>query len=127
MSHAVTMVTAANVAQLLRQHGCPRSFAALKVDIDSLDLQVIDAVLRAGFLPAVVMAEINQDVPPPWSFYVTATPGVRSGEGFYGTSLQPLYDLLTRSGFALVQLKSSNSEHNAWFVHEGRACRVCRA
>lgn len=123
VTHEIQFVNATNIASLLNRHETPRGLAALKVDIDSLDLPVLQAILEAGYTPAVLMAEINPDVPPPFSFYVSATPGLRDFEGFYGTSLQALYDLLRRHDFALVQIENQGQEHNAWFVHRSHLAR----
>ena len=63
--HAIALVSPQNVAGLLRDHRTPKKLAALKVDIDSIDLPVLEAILEAGYRPMVIMVEINPDVPPP--------------------------------------------------------------
>ena len=57
--------TPSNVAEVLRSHGTPRHFDALNVDVDGDELPLIEAILAAGFSPAVVALTINPDVPPP--------------------------------------------------------------
>ena len=61
-------VTPQDVAPRLAALGTPRSPDSLKLDIDSFDLDVLSAVLNAGFRPKVVMVEINPDYPPPIVF-----------------------------------------------------------
>ena len=117
--HAIALVSPQNVAGLLRDHRTPKKLAALKVDIDSIDLPVLEAILEAGYRPMVIMVEINPDVPPPWHFHVTSSPGWIDRSGFYGASLQAAFSLLDARGFALVKLENGHgaAEHNAWFVH----------
>ena len=61
-------VRGATVAELAA-HGIPRdTLDLLKVDIDSADLSVTRAVLRGGFRPRLIYAELNQHVPMPIEF-----------------------------------------------------------
>ena len=62
-------VRGATVAERLAAHGIPRdTLDLLKVDIDSADLSVTRAVLRGGFRPRLIYAELNQHVPMPIEF-----------------------------------------------------------
>jgi hypothetical protein len=58
----------------------------LKIDIDSIDLPVVCAILAGGFRPTLIMAEYNQWTPPPIEF---AALELRRGEEF--TGLVPSY------------------------------------
>lgn len=126
----IEMVNSTTIAQRLSSEAVPKSLAALKIDIDSLDLPVAKAILDAGFAPKVLMLEINPDIPPPFSFHVTRfrKGNSRLGYGFYGASAQAVYDLASGHGYALLGFENAehHAEHNAWFVRREYLGKVRR-
>src|SRR5215471_10420195 len=60
-------LTPANIAEVLRDEGCPSAPILLKVDIDSFDGPLLEAAL-ASFEPDVIHIEVNPDFPPPLKF-----------------------------------------------------------
>jgi hypothetical protein len=119
-----------SIGQRLHDLGAPQELDALKVDIDSIDYPVMQAILESGMRPAVLMMEINQNIPPPFSYYLDMVPGFEQTWAFvvnsgYGVSAQAAWELCDAHGYALVDLELSNRlyecsacEHNMWFVRK---------
>src|SRR5215207_3388388 len=102
------LVTPANVVPLLRAEGIPTDFGVLSLDIDSYDYWVLDAALRS-FRPRVVVAEINEKIPPPVRFRVSYDPDFRLQHHFFGYSIASLEDLCARHSYALIALEYNNA------------------
>ena len=102
------LVTPANVASLLKEHGVPREFGVLSLDIDSYDYWVLDAILKE-FRPRIVVTEINEKIPPPVRFVVSYDPHFRLQHHFFGYSIASLEDLCARHGYALITLEYNNA------------------
>ncbi|HEX2092276.1 MAG TPA: hypothetical protein VHG28_07725 [Longimicrobiaceae bacterium] len=112
-------VTPGNAAALLAEHGVPREFTVLNLDLDSYDLAVAGAVL-AAFRPLVVDMEVNEKIPPPVRFALRYTPDFRWDEGHcYGCSLSAAADVLGAAGYRLEGLEYNN----AFFVRADLAKR----
>jgi len=79
-------VESRTIAAELQARKVSPHFALLKIDIDSIDLPVVCAILAGGFRPTLIMAEYNQWTPPPIEF---AALELRRGEEF--TGLVPSY------------------------------------
>ena len=102
------LVTPANVVGLLREHAVPEDFGVLSLDIDSYDYWVLDAVLES-FRPRVVIAEINEKIPPPVRFVVGYDPDFRLQHHFFGYSIASLEELCARHDYALLALEYNNA------------------
>ncbi|HEX6183856.1 MAG TPA: hypothetical protein VFZ44_08110 [Pyrinomonadaceae bacterium] len=102
------IVTPANVVGLLREHGVPRDFGVLSLDIDSYDYWVLDAVLES-FRPRVVVTEINEKIPPPVRFVVNYDPDFSLQHHFFGYSIASLAELCARHDYALLALEYNNA------------------
>jgi hypothetical protein len=102
------LVTPANVVGLLREHGVPRDFGVLSLDIDSYDYWVLDAVLES-FRPRVVVTEINEKIPPPVRFVVNYDPDFSLQHHFFGYSIASLAELCARHDYALLALEYNNA------------------
>ena len=114
----------------LRSRGVPHAPLLLKVDIDSIDLPVLDAVLD-HFRPHLIWAEVNYAIQLPIFFAAlearASQPGPRPtyGKGLLwrfahcaGASLAAFERLALRHSFAVVQTDSKNvllvrSEHSS--------------
>ena len=102
------LVTPANVVGLLRAEGVPEDFGVLSLDIDSYDYWVLDAALKS-FRPRVVVAEINEKIPPPVRFRVGFDPDFRLQHHFFGYSIASLEELCGRHDYALLALEYNNA------------------
>jgi hypothetical protein len=102
------LVTPANVASLLEEHGIPREFGVLSLDIDSYDYWVLDAILKS-FRPRIVVTEINEKIPPPVRFVVGYDPNFRLQHHFFGYGIASLEDLCARHDYALIALEYNNA------------------
>ena len=104
-----TALTPANVVDLLEREGCPREPILLKVDIDSFDGPLLEAVL-AGFEPDVIHIEVNPDFPPPLKFAVQYDPRYSpSGRaGFFGCSVAYVTSIARPAGYELLQIDFSH-------------------
>src|SRR5215210_2759149 len=102
------LVTPANVVGLLREHGVPRDFGVLSLDIDSYYYWLLDAVL-VFFRKRLVVTEINEKIPPPVRFVVNYDPGFRLQHHFFGYSVASLEELCARHSYALVALEYNNA------------------
>jgi hypothetical protein len=102
------LVTPANVVSLLRAEGVPSDFGVLSLDIDSYDYWVLDAALKS-FRPRVVVAEINEKIPPPVRFRVSFDPDFSLQHHFFGYSIASLEELCGRHNYALLALEYNNA------------------
>jgi len=116
VSLARLWVTPDNVVTLLRGHGAPTDFTFLNLDIDGYDHFVLAALLQE-FRPALISAEINENIPPPLKFTVLYDPAYAWAEDhFYGQSISQLDELARSFGYGLVAL----DYNNAFLVASGR-------
>lgn len=108
-----TSITPGTIVPLMKQHGVPANLTAFKVDIDSWDCPLVEAVLDAGYRPAVIYAEINTCFPPPLRFAVQhdgvnpddyVIPLWHGFNCFYGCSLASMADIVVSRGYALAQV-----------------------
>jgi hypothetical protein len=102
------LVTPSNVAALLREHDIPSDFGVLSLDIDSYDYFVLDSILKE-FRPRLVVAEINEKIPPPVRFVVRYDPAFRLSHHFFGYSIASLEELCQRYDYALLALEYNNA------------------
>ena len=111
--------TPSTIAKTIKSHGIlPQSslFASrgspsmLKIDIDSIDCEIMEAVLSAGYNPELIVIETNPAYPPPISF------GLRFGTHakrffhaggahhiLYGCSLSHANAIAAKHGYTLLQ------------------------
>ena len=135
----IALLSATNVAKILRAANAPRQPELLKMDIDGFDCNIMDAVLAAGFRPKVVVMEVNVGWPPPVRFSLSAAANYDSEKrGFmYGCSLSYQADLMAGYGYTLLQLDWNNalyvqrelSHHFDHHFHRkgGNNTKVCAA
>ncbi|MDR3441049.1 FkbM family methyltransferase [Telmatospirillum sp.] len=100
-----------NIAELLRSGGTPTDFSFLKIDIDGYDGPVLQAILGAGFKPAIIQAEVNQEIPFPFEFSVSYSeeyipvysgPLGTSHTGFHGMSFAYALRIAQAYGYHFV-------------------------
>ena len=121
-------VTPSSLVASFQSHNTPIDFDVLKLDVDSIECPLLDAVMSAGYRPRVIISEASPAWPPPLLFRREAAeytpPRCLSakkkhvwlhvgGEFFYGCSLQETYEVLKPHGYVLVQY----AMEDATFVH----------
>lgn len=107
------MVTAENIAPLLRAVSAPSAFDYLSVDVDMNTYHIWQAL--DGFRPRVACIEYNASIPPPNEFVVPYDPSaVWDGSNWCGASLKSLELLGTARGLRLVGCDAYGV--NAFFV-----------
>jgi len=124
----VGFVTLANVGSLMTSCATPRRPLLLKMDVDSVDVDITLAVLAAGYSPAFIFVELNEKVPPPICYcnrHVTASAQhqrgwERLGGHHYGCSLTGFVNALAPRGYRLVSVILND----ALFVAERHAEQV---
>ena len=98
-----------NVEALLRGFEISADFDLLNIDIDSYDLEVLEAILRGGWAPKVISIEINEKIPTPIFFKVKYSPThTWAGDHFYGCSISAAASVLSSYPYRLVQLAGNN-------------------
>ena len=108
-----TRVSPDNICDTLRAHAIPRDFGILSLDIDSYDHDVLASLLE-NFSPRVIVAEINEKVPPP-IFFTARYDATHAFDGVcYGQSLTALTELSAKYGYRLRQCEFNN----AFLLHE---------
>jgi hypothetical protein len=106
---ARTFATPATICEILAANGIPRDFAFLSLDIDGYDYFVLSSVL-AEYRPRVVMAEINEKIPPPLKFTVNYSSEWNwAGDHFYGQSISQLADLAAANEYDILELHYNNA------------------
>ncbi len=116
-------VTPANVVALLHGHGVPERFAVLKLDIDSYDLFVLEALLASPYRPGVIVLEVNENIPPPLYFSVLFSEDhAWTGDHFQGCSIVAACAVARPAGYRLEHL----DYNNAHFVREDLAGSLVR-
>ena len=109
VSLAKCKVTPENVLPLLQAHSTPERFDFLTLDIDGYDYFVLESIL-SRYRPSLVVAEVNEKIPPPLKFTVKYDPDYRWNEDhFYGMSVSKLYELCSERDYSLVELHYNNA------------------
>lgn len=107
---ARSRVTPLNIADLLKGFEIPSDFDILNLDIDSYDLDVLDAMIKSGFRPKIISMEINEKIPPPLYFNVNFTPThVWQTDHFFGCSLTAAAHVVRPHGYILESLQYNNA------------------
>lgn len=99
------VLTPQNVACTLERNGISRHLGYLHIDVDSVDLWLLRAILADGFRPDVLSVEYNSNFA--WGVAVTVddTWTQWMGDVVYGASAQALVDVATQFGYSLVHVE----------------------
>jgi hypothetical protein len=88
----------------------------LKIDIDGYDLSVLRKILEANFRPKIIIAEINEKIPPPVWFEIKYSKDyVWDGSHCFGFSLEAGKQTLEQFDYTVVALHEGN---NAIFIEK---------
>jgi hypothetical protein len=102
-------ITPGNVVYTIRSVTDRTDPTFLDLDIDGYDYFVLEAILKS-YSPVMIMAEINEKIPPPIRFAVKYSDDYKwDASHFFGMSLSKLTDLLDRFGYDLVDLTYNNA------------------
>jgi len=93
---------------LLKTLGIQPDFSVLSLDIDGNDYWVLKAVL-SEFRPALIVTEINENIPPPLRFVVKYDPDFQLRHHFFGYSIALLEDLCQQFGYGILELEYNNA------------------
>jgi hypothetical protein len=92
------------IVDIFQQYGVPTTFDVLKIDIDGYDLEVLRRVL-AVYKPRIVIAEINEKIPPPIRFEVLYKENYAWDEShFYGFSIAAGEKVFAEYGYRVQQI-----------------------
>lgn len=120
-------ITPDNIISLLETYNVPKDVAVLSLDIDSYDFFVLEA-LTAVYRPSIIIAEINERIPPPIAFtvnYPAPTPWKR--DSFFGMSLQQAGLFADKHGYGIVHLEYNNVFLVDLQRYNGKVCTVKEA
>jgi hypothetical protein len=111
---ARTRITPKNIVSTLDAFETPRDFEVFNLDIDSYDLRVLEACLKAGFRPSIVSLEINEKIPAGVFFTVEYDEHhFWNGDHFYGCSVDAACEVVKPFGYILWKVEYNN----AFFVN----------
>lgn len=102
-------VNSKNIIDDMRSLNVPldKGFTCLKTDIDSVDITILDSILRAGYRPKIVFAELAFDWPPPLDFGCVGN--CMTGRGCFGVSINLLHRVLQRHGYRIIYAANNNA------------------
>lgn len=92
------------IIDVFQQYGVPPTFDILKIDIDGYDLEVLRRIL-AVYKPRIVLAEINEKIPPPLQFEVLYKENYAWDEShLYGFSIAAGEKVFREHGYRVQQI-----------------------
>lgn len=118
------------MSSIMKFYNIPKEFDVLKVDIDSYDYAILRSILVSGYLPRIVLVEMNVDIPPPIQWYLDETVHSKYEQkygwfGSYGGSPDAFYELMATYNYRLIDMsiydefvdpECARCEHNLWFI-----------
>ena len=111
-----TPVNPYNIIDLIENITDNKTPKLLDLDIDGYDYFVLKSIL-GKMTPTIIMAEINEKIPPPIKFTVKYDKDYWwDTSHFYGMSLSKLYELINEYDYELINL----TFNNAYMVHKDK-------
>ena len=102
-------ITPLNILQVFHDYNVPIHFDILKIDIDGFDLEIIQCILNK-YKPSVIIAEINEKIPPPILFEVLYKETYRwDTSHFYGFSIMSGRYVMKNSNYTIVDILNYNN------------------
>ncbi len=102
-------ITPLNSLELFEKYNVPISHDILKIDIDGYDLSIL-RVLLTKYKPKIIIAEINEKIPPPIYFEVKFDEKYSwDVSHFFGFSLQAGFDVLNPLNYSIIGLTSDGN------------------
>lgn len=111
-------IYAHNIVALFEKYHVPKTFDFLSVDIDGHDYHVLKALLKGGYSPRVINAEVNSLIAPGHAKSIPLDAPVMGWDttSFYGASLDAMYRLCAEHGYSLVYCELTGV--NCFFVRD---------
>lgn len=102
-------VTPLNIIDVFNQFNVPINFDILKIDIDGYDLEVLRKILEK-YKPKIIIAEINEKIPPPILFEVTYKEDYSWDYSHcFGFSISSGKKVLDNYGYKIISLYELNN------------------
>ena len=95
-------LTPSNISEVFYRHGVPQEPGYLSIDVDSVDLWLLKALLDDGLRPRIVSSEYNCNFPLEVSATVLPSARWKGGDAVYGASLLALWRVAIAHGYVLV-------------------------
>ena len=92
------------ILDVFQQQGVPTTFDILKIDIDGYDLEILRRILSV-YSPRIIIAEINEKIPPPIQFEVLYKENYEWDQShLYGFSIAAGEKLFAQHGYRIQQI-----------------------
>lgn len=103
-------VSPLSIVNMLLMAGSPKVPDVFKIDIDSYDISVVDALLQNGtFTPRLILMEINEKIPPPIQFAINQyEPFAWKADHCFGISIEKVARILLQHDYIPVALDWNN-------------------
>jgi len=102
------MVSPDNIMPLIQEQIGTKDITFLDLDIDGYDFFVLQSILKET-CPYIIMAEINEKIPPPIKFTVKYEPEYWwDSSHFFGMSTSKFYELIEKHEYDVVGLHFNN-------------------
>jgi hypothetical protein len=102
-------VTPQNILEIFQSSGVPKSPDILKIDIDGYDLEVLRVILTE-YTPKIIIAEINEKIPPPIEFEVLYRDTYVWDESHcFGFSIASGEKVMKQHGYRIVEVHDLNN------------------
>ena len=97
-------ITPINAIDIFKKYNVPINIDILKIDIDGYDLAVLREILSI-YKPSIIIAEINEKIPPPILFEVNYSDKYSWDEShLYGFSIQSADSVIGSFGYKITQI-----------------------
>ena len=98
-----------NIVSVFQKFNVPIDIDILKIDIDGFDLEVLRTIL-AVYKPKIIIAEINEKIPPPVLFEVIYKDNYEWDESHcFGFSIQSGEIVMNKFGYKILQIHELNN------------------
>jgi len=98
-----------NIISIFNNYNVPIDIDVLKIDIDGFDLQIIREILSV-YKPKIIIAEINEKIPPPILFEVLYKENYRWNEShFFGFSIKSGEAVMNKFGYKIIRIHELNN------------------
>ena len=98
-----------DILDVFKHYNVPENLDILKIDIDGYDLEVLRKILSV-YKPAIVIAEINEKIPPPIQFEVKYKDNYAWDEShLFGFSIQAGDTVMKSFGYSILKIFDLNN------------------
>lgn len=93
-----------SIIDVFRQNDVPKVFDILKIDIDGFDLEILRRILEQ-YKPYIIIAEINEKIPPPIRFETLFKPDYTWDEShLFGFSIAAGEKVFKENKYSILQI-----------------------